>query len=77
MLMSEWRSNSRATIRSLIEKTGTKTGLCTTVRMIEKIYETGRKAIEEFKNNMPIKFDEHFPKLNYQAIPQPTNQILV
>ena len=59
-----------ATVRSLIEKTRTKAGLSATVRVIEKIYETGRKASEEFKNNMPIQFDDILPNWNYQVVPQ-------
>lgn len=59
-----------ATVRSLMEKTNTKTGLKATVRVIEKIYETGRKASEAFKAKMPIKFDDILPKWNYQLVPQ-------
>ncbi len=59
-----------ATVRSLMEKTSTQTGLKTTVRVIEKIYETGRKANEAFKANMPIRFDNILPKWNYEVVPQ-------
>lgn len=59
-----------ATVRSLMEKTSTQTGLAVTVRVIEKIYETGRKAAEEFKRNMPILFDDLLPKWNYRVVPQ-------
>ncbi len=59
-----------ATVRSLMEKTRTQTGLAVTVRVIEKIYETGRKAAEEFKRNMPILFDGLLPKWNYRVVPQ-------
>jgi len=34
--------------------------------VLEKIYETGRKATESFKANMPIEFDEILPRLNYR-----------
>ena len=61
-----------ATVRSLMEKTSTKTGLSATVRVIEKIYETGRKASEAFKKNMPIVFDDILPKWNYRVVPQPS-----
>jgi hypothetical protein len=60
-----------ATVRSLMEKTSTRTGLSATVRVIEKIYETGRKASEAFKKNMPIEFDDILPKWNYRVVPQP------
>ena len=59
-----------ATVRSLMEKTSTRTGLAVTVRVIEQIYETGRKAAEEFKRNMPILFDDLLPKWNYRVVPQ-------
>ncbi len=59
-----------ATVRSLMEKTSTRTGLTATVRVIEKIYETGRKASEAFKKNMPVEFDDILPKWNYRVVPQ-------
>jgi hypothetical protein len=67
-----------ATVRSLMEKTSTRTGLKATVRVIEKTYETGRKASDAFKADMPIKFDDILPKWNYEVVPQPTSgKILV
>jgi hypothetical protein len=59
-----------ATVRSLMKKTSTRTGLSVTVRVIEKIYETGRKAAEAFKQNTPILFDDLLPKWNYRIVPQ-------
>jgi len=59
-----------STVRALMEKTSTQTGLSVTVRVIEKIYETGRKATEAFKENMPILFDDLLPKWNYRIVPQ-------
>jgi hypothetical protein len=35
----------------------------------DKIYETGRKVSETFKENMKIVFDKYLGKLNYKAIP--------
>ena len=58
------------TVKSLIEKTKTKTGLKVTVEIIDTIYETGRKASEGFKENMRIRFDEYLPRWNYIAVPQ-------
>ena len=57
-----------ATVRSLMEKTTTQTGLSVTVRVIEKIYETGRKATEAFKQNMPILFDDPTNRITTAAI---------
>jgi hypothetical protein len=67
-----------ATVRSLMEKTSTRSGLSVTVRVIEKLYEVGRKASENFKKQMPIVFDEILPKWNYRVLPQPRQtQIMV
>ncbi|MCH2506774.1 MAG: hypothetical protein MK125_14670 [Dehalococcoidia bacterium] len=44
-----------ATVRSLMEKTSTRTGLAETVRVIEKIYETGRKASQVFNITLLIE----------------------
>lgn len=63
--------DSLATVKSLMEKTRTDAGLHVTVRVIETLYETGRKACEEFKRRMPIQFDDLLPKWNYRVIPQP------
>jgi len=57
------------TVKHYIEKTETSTGLSVVVRMLEKVYETGRTYAKDFKKNMTIKFDEHLPKWNYTAIP--------
>ena len=56
-------------VKEFIEKTKTKKGLNVTVRIIDKIYETGRKVKKGFKENMPIVFDEYLPQWNYRAIP--------
>jgi len=46
-------------VKEFMGKTKTKKGLNVTVRIIDKIYETGRKVKEGFKENMPIVFDEY------------------
>ena len=53
-----------------LEKTETATGLNVTVRLLDKIYETGRTSAKHFKETMKIIFDEHLPKWNYTAIPE-------
>ena len=64
--------DSLATVASLMSKTSTRTGLSVTVRVLDKIYETGRKASESFKANMDeiIDFDALLPKYNYRLVPQ-------
>lgn len=62
--------DSAQTAKELIEQRAkTKTGLETTVNIIDKIYETGRKASKVFMENMPIIFDKFLPKWNYKAVP--------
>ena len=53
-----------------IERTKTTTGLGVTGRILDKVYETGRKYAADFKQNMKIIFDDHLPKWNYRAVPE-------
>ena len=53
-----------------MSKTETTTGLSVTVRIIDKVFETGRKYAADFKKKMTIKFDELLPKWNYRAVPE-------
>ncbi|MGZ3357649.1 MAG: ISAzo13 family transposase [Isosphaeraceae bacterium] len=59
------------TVRYYVSKTETATGLRVAVRILEKVYETGRKCAAEFKKNMKILFDAVLPKWNYRAVPEP------
>ena len=63
------------TVKSLIEKTKTKKGL----KVIDTEYQTGgRKATENFKENMSILFDEYLPQWNYKVVPlQPQNRKVI
>ena len=61
--------DSVATVKRLLEKTRTATGLGVVVEVMEKVYQTGRKYAEGFKKEMKIVFDEYLPKWNYRAIP--------
>ena len=58
-------------VKALVEKTQTKTGLSVAVNILNKVYQTGRKVANNFKNTMQIVFDEYLPKWNYRAVPQP------
>jgi hypothetical protein len=62
---------SLETVRHYMAKAETSTGLKTRVRVLEKVYETGRKCAAGFKETMKIAFDKLLPKWNYRAIPQP------
>jgi hypothetical protein len=57
--------------QQFIERAKTSTGLRVTVSILEKVYETGRTYAADFKENMKILFDEHLPKWNYRALPEP------
>ena len=39
--------------------------------ILSKVYATGRKCTEGFKETMRIVFDRFLPKWNYRALPQP------
>lgn len=56
-------------VKQLIEKTTTRTGLKVFVKIIETIYQTGRKVADNFKQTMRIVFDDFLPAWNYRAIP--------
>jgi hypothetical protein len=57
--------------KQFIERAQTVTGLRLTGGLLDKVYATGRKYAAGFKENMKIVFDDHLPKWNYRAIPQP------
>jgi len=59
------------TVRHYMYQAATSTGLEVTVLVLEKVYETGRKCAEGFKEDMKIVFDDFLPKWNYRAVPDP------
>jgi Rhodopirellula transposase DDE domain len=58
------------TAQHYMEKAETTKGLKVVVRIIDKVFEAGRKYAADFKENMTIQFDELLPKWNYTATPQ-------
>ncbi len=58
------------TVRYYMAKAGTATGLEVEVRILEKVYETGRKCATWFTKRLKFVFVEHRPKWNYRAIPE-------
>jgi Rhodopirellula transposase DDE domain len=58
------------TVRYYMAKAATTTGLTVEVRILEKVYQTGRKYAAGFKQNMKIVFDKVLPKWNYRAVPE-------
>jgi hypothetical protein len=59
------------TVRHYMGKAETTTGLQVKVRVLDKVYATGRKCAAGFKKAMKIVFDSVLPKWNYRAIPEP------
>jgi hypothetical protein len=56
--------------KQFIERAKTSMGLRVTASVLDKVYNTGRKYAEGFKETMKILFDEYLPKWNYRAIPE-------
>jgi len=55
-----------------MKRTKTQTGLRVTVNIIKKMYETGRKVSDGFRDHMQILFDKYLSKWNYRAVPTPS-----
>ena len=58
------------TFKALLETTTTAKGLNVRANVIRKEYEIGRKASEEFFEEMPMYYDEYLPEWNYVSIPR-------
>ncbi len=59
-------------VKELIENTTTLTGLKVKAHTIKKVYKTGRKYADNFKETMRIVFDDYLGQWNYRAIPGKT-----
>ena len=57
-------------VKELINKTTTQTGLKVFASIKNKIYQTGRKVSDLFKEKMEIIFDSSLSKWNYVVVPQ-------
>lgn len=62
--------DSVESVKNLMAKASTKTGLSVVTSVIDAVYEIGRKASDDFVKQMPILFDDYLPKWNYVARPQ-------
>ena len=60
------------TVVGLMKKATTATGLKTTVNVIKRLYETGRKATDQMKDHVrsSVLFDDVLPKWNYTIKPK-------
>ena len=56
-------------VKHLIQKTQTSRGLKVFVHILDKLYQTGRKVADDFKQLMTIVHDSVLPQWNYRAIP--------
>jgi biotin operon repressor len=56
-------------VKQLMEKTRTKRGLKVFVHILDKLYQTGRQAADDFKQQMRIVHDSFLAQWNYRAIP--------
>jgi len=61
--------SSMDVVNDLINKTSTSKGLKVFSTIKDKVFKTGRKFSEGFKENMQIIFDDFLGKWNYRAIP--------
>lgn len=61
--------NTIDTVQHLMAQTKTAQGLSVIVNVFDKIYQTGRKVAQDFRENMPIRFDDFLPLWNYSALP--------
>jgi len=59
-------------VKQLIERTQTRTGLQVTVDIIDRVYETGRKAALDLKASLRIVADALLPDWNYTVLPNPS-----
>ena len=57
-------------VKSLIERTRTRTGLSVTVDILSQTYEKGRKAVEHLKTKIQLVNDTLLPRFNYTIAPQ-------
>jgi len=57
-------------VKELMEKTKTSKGLKVFVKIVDTVYQSGRKAADDFKQTMRIVRDSFLPAWNYRAIPQ-------
>lgn len=54
----------------LMRKTMTRTGLTSTVHVIQNIYEKGRKVRDDFQQTARLLFEPLIPQWNYTALPR-------
>lgn len=63
--------DSHETVKNLMGKAKTNSGLKVLSNIIDKVYQTGKKVAQDFQKNMNIIFDESLPQWNYVVKPKP------
>jgi hypothetical protein len=63
--------------QDFISRTTTTTGLHVLAEVAKKVYEKGRHATPIFMKDMPIRFANVLPELNYTALPYKRNRTLI
>lgn len=69
--------SSLEVVKSLMERTRTRTGLRVVVDIVRKVYETGRKVSKQVKQSLNLIRDTFLPQLNYRIEPQPGNREVI
>lgn len=60
------------TVKDLMANATTTTGLTVFTTVLDKVYETGKKATDELKASIQLVFDKLLPQWNYMALANPT-----
>jgi hypothetical protein len=55
-------------VKDLMATATTAKGLAVVTTVLDKVYETGKKATDELKASIQIVFDDVLPKWNYTAL---------
>lgn len=60
------------TVKDLMATATTATGLSVFTTVLDKVYETGKKATDELKASIQVVFDDVLPQWNYTALANPS-----
>lgn len=60
------------TVKDLMATATTATGLSVFTTVLDKVYETGKKATDEIKTSIQVVFDDVLPQWNYTALANPS-----
>ena len=60
------------TVKDLMATATTATGLSVFTTVLDKVYETGKKATDELKASIQVVFDDILPQWNYTALANPS-----